>query len=56
MYKIDTGKTNCHKHLLSCHTAIYDKTAQEENWPYPLSTEKHGAKTTIGELCKSALS
>jgi hypothetical protein len=55
IYKINTGKTNCHNHLLTCHAAIYDKTIWEKKWPYCLSTEKPGAKTIVGELCKCAL-
>lgn len=54
MYKVNTGKTNCRNHLLSRHAAVYDKTVQENNWPYRLSTEKPG-KATVGELRKRAL-
>jgi len=55
VYKMETGKSNCRKHLLSHHAATYDKTVQEKNWPYRLSTEMPGAKTTVGELRKRAL-
>jgi hypothetical protein len=56
MYKYTTGTTNCRKYLLSKkHVAIYDKTVQEKNWPYPLSTDNPNNKTTVGELCKHAL-
>ena len=52
---METGKSNCRKHLLSRHAAIYDKTVQEKNWPYHLSTDKRGTKTTVGQLRKRAL-
>ena len=55
MYKVDTGKLNCRKHLRSRHTAIYDKTIQEKNWPYRLLDENPGDKTTFGQLRARAL-
>lgn len=55
MYKVDTGKLNCCKHLVNRHSDIYDKTVQENNWPFRLSTETPGTKTTVGELRKCAL-
>lgn len=55
MYKVDTGKTNCRRHLTTRHAIIYDKTVREKNWPYRLSSEKPGTKTTVGELRKRAL-
>jgi hypothetical protein len=55
VYEVDTGKTNCCKHLVNRHMAIYDKTFQKKKWPYHLSTKQHHTKTTVGELCKHAL-
>jgi hypothetical protein len=55
MYKLDTGKTNCRNHLRKRHPVIYDKTVLEKRWPYPLSTEVPGSKTTIGDLRKRVL-
>jgi hypothetical protein len=55
MYKVDTGKSNCRKHLLSRHATIYDKTVQEKKWPFRLSTEDPGTRATVGELRKRAL-
>jgi hypothetical protein len=56
MYKYKTGTGNCRKHLRGKkHTAIYDKTVLEKNWPYPLSTDNPDNKTTVGELRKHAL-
>jgi hypothetical protein len=55
MYGIGSGKTNCRNHLRNRHSDIYDKTVQEKNWPYRLSTETPGAKATVGELRKRVL-
>lgn len=54
IYTLGSGKTNCRNHVRNQHAAIYDKTVQENNWPYRLSTEP-SAKTTVGELRKRAL-
>jgi hypothetical protein len=45
MYKLGTGKTNCRNHLIRKHSAVYDQTVQEKQWPFRLSNEKRGAKT-----------
>ena len=55
MYKESSGKSNCCKHLLSRHPDIYDKTVQEKNWPYHLSTEASGTRATVSELRKRVL-
>jgi hypothetical protein len=55
MYELNTAKTNYRKHLTKNHPAIYDKAVLENNWPYPLSTEKPGARATVGELRKRGL-
>ena len=55
MYKEGSEKSNCCKHFLNCHADIYDKTVQEKNWPYHLSTEAPSAKSTISELHKCVL-
>jgi hypothetical protein len=55
IYELGSGKSNCRNHLRKRHAAIYDKTVQENNWPYRLSSEELGAKTTVGGLRKRAL-
>ena len=55
VYQLKSGTSNLRHHLRNQHAAIYDKTVQENNWPYPLSTEEPHAKPTVGQLHKSAL-
>jgi hypothetical protein len=55
IYKFTTASSNCRSHVVKRHPEIYDKTVIEKRWPYPLSTDEPGAKTTVGELRKSAL-
>lgn len=55
MYKLNTGKGNCRKHLIANHATIYDKTVVEMGWSYPLSTETPGARTTVADLRRRTL-